>query len=101
MARDASAFGISTKPKPRGRPVSRSVISETFSTIPCLENNSRTESSVALKGRLPTYSFVTAITHDRNGKNRQVESASWLVADIGHKARRGGAWKPRKSSRNV
>ena len=33
MALAASARGISTKPKPRGRPVSRSLISETDSTV--------------------------------------------------------------------
>ena len=33
-AREASELDISTKPKPRGRPVSRSLISETFSTVP-------------------------------------------------------------------
>src|SRR5256885_12927821 len=49
MAREASAFDISTKPKPRGRPVSRSVIRETFSTVPCLENRARTASSVAVR----------------------------------------------------
>src|SRR5215469_3464987 len=60
IAREASALDISTKPKPRGRPVSRSVIRETFSTVPCFENRARTASSVAEKGRLPTYSLVTA-----------------------------------------
>lgn len=59
IAREASAFDISTNPKPRGRPVSRSLINETFSTAPCLANSSRTISSVAVKGRFPTYSFVT------------------------------------------
>ena len=61
MARAASALDISTKPNPRGRPVSRSLISATFSTVPWFENNARTLSSVAEKGRFPTYSFVTAI----------------------------------------
>src|SRR5438105_9457167 len=59
MAREASAFDISTKPKPRGRPVSRSTISVTFSTVPCLANRARTASSVAVNGRFPTYSLVT------------------------------------------
>lgn len=68
MARDASAFGISTNPKPRARPVSRSVINATESTVPCLENKARTESSVAEKGRLPTYSLVTVITRDGDGE---------------------------------
>src|SRR5437667_7448243 len=59
VAREASAFDISTKPKPRGRPVSRSTISVTFSTVPCLANRARTASSVAVNGRFPTYSLVT------------------------------------------
>src|SRR5436190_3090540 len=60
MAFCASEFDISTKPKPRGWPVSRSLISATFSTVPCSANNARTVSSVAEKGRFPTYSFVMA-----------------------------------------
>src|SRR3569833_365722 len=58
MARDASAEDISTKPKPRARPVSRSLIRDSFSTVPYLVNKARTASSVAVNGRLPTYSFV-------------------------------------------
>src|SRR5579863_4362704 len=72
MARDASAFDISTKPKPRGRPVSRSVISETFSTVPCWENNVRTASSVAVKGRFPTYSLVTEVVTHEKKETRQI-----------------------------
>ncbi len=60
VARMASALAISTKPKPRGRPVSRSLIRASFSTVPCGENRARTVSSVAVKGRFPTYSLVTA-----------------------------------------
>src|ERR1700704_4568184 len=58
MARAASAFAISTKPKPRGLPVSRSVIRDSFSTVPWGANNARTESSVAVNGRFPTYNLV-------------------------------------------
>ena len=47
IARAASAWLISTKPKPRGRPVSRSVGSETDSTVPCCENSVRTSASLA------------------------------------------------------
>jgi hypothetical protein len=54
MARAASAFDISTKPKPRGWPVSRSVIRATDSTVPCWPNSVRTAASSAVKGRLPT-----------------------------------------------
>src|SRR5437016_1082539 len=79
MAREASAFDISTKPKPRGRPVSRSTISVTFSTVPCLANRARTASSVAVNGRFPTYSLVTEEYSRINGINRQVRPASWFV----------------------
>src|SRR6188768_128194 len=58
MAFCASELDISTKPKPRGWPVSRSLMSATFSTVPCSANSARTVSSVAEKGRFPTYSFV-------------------------------------------
>src|SRR6185369_13612262 len=54
MAREASARDISTKPNPRGRPVSRSVMRLTDSTVPCCENRSRTSLSLAENGRLPT-----------------------------------------------
>src|SRR5947207_9130229 len=54
MARDASARDISTNPKPRGRPVSRSVMMLTDSTVPCAANSSRISASVAENGRLPT-----------------------------------------------
>lgn len=47
-------LAISTNPKPRSRPVSRSVISLTDSTAPYALNRSRMFSSVALNGRLPT-----------------------------------------------
>jgi hypothetical protein len=88
IAREASVFDISTKAKPRGRPVSRSVINETFSTVPWAENNVRTESSVALKGKFPTYSLVTADTHESQrgliGSNVLPEGFDKLarVADI-------------------
>src|SRR6185437_4089949 len=59
MAGVASAFDISTNPNPRGRPVSRSVMSANDSTVPCAANNARTASSVAEKGRLPTNNLVT------------------------------------------
>src|SRR4051812_48171802 len=78
MARAASALPISTNAKPRGRPVSRSVIKETFSTAPCLENKVCTSASVAVKGRLPTYSFVTAEYSEKSWGNRQLCPASWV-----------------------
>src|SRR5580704_10682364 len=79
MARDASAFDISTKPKPRGRPVSRSVIKETFSTVPCFENRAVTASSVAVKGRLPTYSLVTREYSRMDGCAGKLRLALWFV----------------------
>src|SRR5690348_16585171 len=95
MARDASALDISTKPKPRGRPVSRSVIRDTFSTVPCLENKARTPSSVAVKGRLPTYSFVTA-EYSKKGPGKQAVISCLLrfaelarVADVGREGAPG------------
>src|SRR5687768_9470626 len=42
MARCASLLDISTKPKPRGRPVSRSLISATDCTAPCCSKSART-----------------------------------------------------------
>src|SRR5256885_13861728 len=106
MARDASAFDISTKPKPRGRPVSRSVIRETFSTVPCLENRARTASSVAVKGRFPTYSLVICKVLTREiKKHRQVGPASWFVkvCEGERLAGRGVGYvrRPRQTSRKV
>src|SRR5689334_10983099 len=71
MARDASELDISTKPKPRGCPVSRSVIKESFSTVPCGAKRLRTDSSVAVKGRLPTYNLVIEISRKRIERRRR------------------------------
>src|SRR5579862_4269920 len=58
MARSASsALVISTKPKPRERPVSRSFNTLTRSTAPYSSNSDRIDSSVAPKSRLPTKMF--------------------------------------------
>lgn len=55
MADSASLSSfISTKPKPRERPVSRSVMMLTRPTLPYGSNNVRSSSSVVLKDRLPT-----------------------------------------------
>ena len=56
MAESASSeLPISTKPNPRGRPVSRSVINLTSETSrPSCAKSWRTASSSALKGKLPT-----------------------------------------------
>src|SRR6266404_5655653 len=53
----SSEFDISTKPKPRERPVSRSVRMLTRSTWPYASNNWRNSSSEVLKLRLPTKMF--------------------------------------------
>jgi len=54
MADWASVEVMSTKAKPRGLPVSRSLMIFTESTLPCCSNRLRISASVALKGRLPT-----------------------------------------------
>ncbi len=58
MAASAALSSISTKAKPRGRPVSRSVITLIDSTEPCCSKRLRSSSSVALKGMFPTYNFL-------------------------------------------
>src|SRR6059058_2904924 len=61
IALSASAgLVISTKAKPRERPVSRSVTRLTFSTAPCASKTPRSSASVVLWGRLPTYRFFIA-----------------------------------------
>ena len=57
-ARPSSAFGISTKPKPRDRPVSRSWMTCADSTVPNLEKAERNCSSLVVNGRLPTKIFT-------------------------------------------
>src|SRR5215510_1386846 len=54
----SSAFGISTNPKPRERPVYRSVIRCTLSTVPCCSKSSRRSSSLAVNAILPTKIFM-------------------------------------------
>src|SRR5689334_16385094 len=50
---------METNAKPRGRPVSRSVITATSSTWPWAPNSACNVSSVVEKERLPTYSFIS------------------------------------------
>src|SRR6202044_1300264 len=76
MARVASAFDISTNPNPRGRPVSRSVMSASDSTVPCAANSARIASSVAEKGRLPTNNLVTYKYSLTEQNDWQYEAAS-------------------------
>src|SRR6266850_760186 len=47
-----------TKPKPRDRPVSRSLRMATSVTLPCWEKRSRRSFSVVSKERFPTYNFI-------------------------------------------
>src|SRR6516164_6013352 len=49
---------ISTKPKPRGRPVNLSMITLADSTVPCAANISCSWPSVTEYGRPPTYNFL-------------------------------------------
>src|ERR1044072_1462450 len=49
---------ISTNAKPRERPVSRSSITFTDSTVPACENNCCKSSLEVWNERLPTYSFM-------------------------------------------
>src|ERR1039458_228313 len=63
MAWPASpSFSISTKAKPRERPVSRSVMIRALLTWPCRSKRLRTASSEALKSRLPTNMFFTLVS---------------------------------------
>jgi hypothetical protein len=55
----SSAFAISTNPKPRDRPVSRSVKMLTRSTWPYASKARRNSSSLVLKSRFPTKMFFT------------------------------------------
>src|SRR6202020_159430 len=55
----SSLLAISTKPKPRDRPVSRSVIMLTRSTCPNGSNICRSSSSDVLKLKFPTKIFFT------------------------------------------
>jgi len=55
----SSEFDISTNPKPRDRPVSRSVRMLTRSTWPYASKARRNSSSLVLKSRFPTKMFFT------------------------------------------
>lgn len=82
MAFWASSAGMSTKQKPRGRPVSRSLTIFTESTWPCCSNRLRTSSSVALKGRLPTYRVVMGrTTHSGTNTHAGPDRGSSRFAD--------------------
>src|SRR6185437_10928667 len=81
MASSAPA-DISTKAKPRDRPVSRSETSCAETTLPCSSNSSRRSSALVLKERLPTYNFLLMVilsgyptpkqkTHGRPGRRNK------------------------------
>src|SRR5262249_22646238 len=53
---------ISTKANPRGRPVSRSMMTWTLVTVPYWENTSRSWSSVVEKDMLQTYKFLATVS---------------------------------------
>src|SRR5262245_61075231 len=58
MAASMSCWvSISTKPKPRERPVSRSLITSAERTVPWAENSSLRSSELTDQARLPTYIF--------------------------------------------
>src|SRR5690242_270914 len=58
----SSGVAISTKAKPRDRPVSRSSITEADSTVPTAAKASRSSSLVVRNERFPTYSLVAILT---------------------------------------
>jgi hypothetical protein len=57
MAARASCPSISRNPNPLQRPENKSFTSFKDRTVPNCENNTRTESSVLVGGKLPTNSF--------------------------------------------
>ena len=59
IALRASSSLISTKPKPRERPVSRSVMTWAEVTAPTVPKRFASSSEVVEKGRLPTYRLMT------------------------------------------
>lgn len=54
----APSSAMVTKPKPRERPVSRSVITTASSTVPCGSKAARRLSLLVAQARPPTKSFV-------------------------------------------
>src|SRR5262249_29202606 len=67
---------ISTNAKPRGRPVSRSMMTCTLVTVPYWENNSRSWSSVVEKAMLPTYRLF-AIASPSRGRGGGCPGGGW------------------------
>src|SRR5580704_14171793 len=82
----SSAFAISTKPKPRERPVSRSVKMVMRSTCPCGSKSLRNSSSEVLKSRLPTKMFF---------KRHSSCPANYLI--VGFRRDKKRSWPERRS----
>jgi hypothetical protein len=59
--------GISTNPKPRERPVARSVTTVTPSTLPKGSKSDRSSASVTLKEKLPTKIFFMLFLNSFDG----------------------------------
>ena len=57
-ARPSSGVPMVTNPKPRERPVVRSIMTIASVTVPCAPKTSRRSASVAEKGRFPMYNFI-------------------------------------------
>src|SRR2546425_2490290 len=66
----SSSEPISTKPNPRERPESRSLMTEAIEQAPAFENASFRSSSVVSKERLPTNSFRPMSRSDRTDVGR-------------------------------
>jgi hypothetical protein len=57
----SASVAISTKANPLGRPVYRSVIILTDSTVPTCSNSDRSSTPLASKGRFPTYRLLDLV----------------------------------------
>ena len=57
-ARPSSGEPMVTNPKPRERPVTRSIMTMASVTVPWAPKTSRRSASVAEKGRFPIYNFI-------------------------------------------
>src|SRR5436305_8388191 len=78
----SSSVDISTKPKPRERPVARSVITVAVLQVPACENSSLSSSLVVLKERLPTNNLVPIVSprpHAGRSLPTAVGGTTWIV----------------------
>src|SRR5206468_9195424 len=84
IARSASlAELISTKPKPRDRPVARSVITAADSQVPACEKSASRSALVVSKERLPTNSFLP-MSHSWPLGGRSHSSVAWARSRSPH-----------------